>query len=141
LYPDAKFKNRLAYTTQLLVSRKFSEKFSFELAPIWVHKNLYDGIQDQKNLFLIGTGARYKIAKRMSVNLEYAARVNLAEGFTSPYHNPLSLGLDIETGGHVFQMVFSSSQPMNDVTAFSNTSGRWDGTKQLYFGFNMYRVF
>ncbi|WP_310560594.1 DUF5777 family beta-barrel protein [Flavobacterium sp.] len=141
LYPDAKFNNRLAYTTQLLVSRKFSEKFSFELTPIWVHKNLYDGIEDQKNLLLIGSGARYKIAKRMSVNLEYAARVNLAEGFTSPYHNPLSLGLDIETGGHVFQLVFSNSQPMNDITVFSNSSGRWDGNKQLYFGFNMYRVF
>jgi hypothetical protein len=141
LYPDAKFHNRLAYTTQLLVSRKFSDKFSLELAPILVHKNLYDGIEDQKNLILLGSGARYKISKRMSVNLEYAARLNLAEGFTSPYHNPLSLGLDIETGGHVFQMVFSSSQPMNDVTAFSNSSGRWDGTKQLYFGFNMYRVF
>jgi hypothetical protein len=140
-YPDAKFNNRLAYTTQLLVSRKFSDKFSFEIAPIWVHKNLYDGIEDQKELYLLGSGARYKISKRMSVNLEYAARLNLAEGFTSPYHNPLSLGLDIETGGHVFQMVFSSSQPMNDVTAFSNSSGRWDGTKQLYFGFNMYRVF
>jgi hypothetical protein len=141
LYPAAKFNNRLAYTTQLLVSRKFSDKFSLELAPIWVYKNLYDGIEDQKNLLLIGSGARYKIAKRMSVNLEYAARVNLAEGFNSPYQNPLSLGLDIETGGHVFQLVFSNSQPMNDVTVFSNSSGRWDGNKQLYFGFNMYRVF
>lgn len=141
LYPDAKFNHRLAYSTQLLVSRKFSEKFSLEIVPIWIHKNLYDGILDQKDLLLLGTGARYKIAKRMSVNLEYAARVNLPEGSTSTYHNPLSLGLDIETGGHVFQMVFSSSQPMNDVTAFSNSSGRWDGRKQFYFGFNMYRVF
>ena len=141
LYPDAKFNNRLAYSTQLLVSRKFSEKFSLEIAPIWIHKNLYDGILDQKDLLLLGTGARYKIAKRMSVNLEYAARVNLPEGYTSSYHNPLSLGLDIETGGHVFQMVFSSSQPMNDVTAFSNSTGRWDGKKKFYFGFNMYRVF
>ncbi|PWA07245.1 DUF5777 family beta-barrel protein [Flavobacterium psychrotolerans] len=141
LTPGLKFNNRLAYTTQLLVSRKFSDSFSFELAPIYVHKNLYDGILDQKDLLLLGSGARYKLSKRLSVNLEYAARLNLPEGFTSPYHNPLSAGLDIETGGHVFQLIFSNSQPMNDVTLFSNTEGRWDGKKQLYFGFNMYRVF
>lgn len=140
-YPGLQFKNRLAYTTQLLVSRKFSDSFSFELAPIYVHKNFYDGISDQKSLILLGSGARYKLSKRLSVNLEYAARLNLPEGFRSTYHNPLSVGLDIETGGHVFQMVFSNSQPMNDVTVFSNTTGRWDGKKQLYFGFNMYRVF
>ena len=140
LFPKLQFTDRLAFTTQLLVSRKFSDKFSLELAPIYVHKNLYDDILEQKNLFLVGAGARYKVAKRMSVNLEYVARVSMPEGFTSPYHNPLSVGLDIETGGHVFQLVVSNSQPMNDVAIFSNASGNWDGGS-LYFGFNMYRSF
>ena len=139
-FPYLKFNNRLAFSTQLLISRKFSNKFSLEVAPIYVHKNLYEGGLDQKNLLLLGTGARYKIAKRLSLNLEYAARVNLPENFVSPYHNPLSLGLDIETGGHVFQLIFSNSQPMNDVAVFSNTTGNWNGGS-LYFGFNMYRVF
>jgi hypothetical protein len=89
----------------------------------------------------LGTGARYKIAKRLSLNLEYATRLNLPEGFESSYHNPLTLGLDIETGGHVFQLVISNSQAMNDAAVFTNAPGRWDGTKKLYFGFNMYRVF
>ena len=141
LMPGLQFNHRLAFTTQLLISRKFSDSFSFEIAPIYVHKNLYDGILDQKSTLLLGTGARYKIAKRLSLNLEYAARLNLPEGFVSNYHNPLTLGLDIETGGHVFQLVFSNSQAMNDAAVFTNPSGRWDGTKQLYFGFNMYRVF
>lgn len=140
LYPYLKFNNRLAYTTQLLVSRKFTDKFTLEVAPIYVHKNLYEAGLDQKNVFLVGTGARYKIAKRMSINLEYAARVSLPEGFTSPYHNPLSMGFDIETGGHVFQLVFSNSQPMNDVAVFSNATGNWNGGS-IYFGFNMYRSF
>ena len=139
-YPYLKFNNRLAFTTQILVSRKFSDKFSLEMAPIYVHKNLFEGGLEQKDLLLAGLGARYKIAKRMSVNLEYAARVNMPENFVSPYHNPLSVGLDIETGGHVFQLVFSNSQPMNDVAVFSNTAGDWNGGS-IYFGFNMYRVF
>jgi hypothetical protein len=136
-----KFNHRLAYTTQLLVSRKISERLTVETAPIYVHKNLYDAIDDQKDLFLLGTGARYKLSKRLSLNLEYAARLNLPEDTNSKYHNPLSIGLDIETGGHVFQLVFSNGQTMNDVSMFSNTKGRWDGKQELYFGFNMYRVF
>ncbi|MEO5776106.1 MAG: DUF5777 family beta-barrel protein [Flavobacterium sp.] len=140
LYPGLKFNNRLAFTSQVLVSRKFSNSFSGELAGIFVHKNLYDGLLDQKNIYLVGAGTRYKVAKRLSVNLEYAARLNLPEGSSSPYKNPLTVGLDIETGGHVFQLVFSNSQPMNDVAIFSNAGGDW-GKGSLYFGFNMYRVF
>jgi len=140
LYPGLKFNNRLAFTSQLLASRKFSTSFSGELAAIYVHKNLYDGLLDQKNVYLIGAGTRYKIAKRLSINLEYAARLNVPDDTNSIYSNPLSIGLDIETGGHVFQLVFSNSQPMNDVAVFSNAGGDW--TKgSVYFGFNMYRVF
>jgi hypothetical protein len=141
LMPGLKFNHRLAFTSQLLISRKFNDSFSLEVAPIYVHKNLYDGLLDQKSTLLIGTGARCKLSKRLSLNLEYAARLNLPEEFVSVYHNPLTLGLDIETGGHVFQLVFSNSQPMNDAAIFTNATGRWDGKQQLYFGFNMYRVF
>jgi Membrane bound beta barrel domain (DUF5777) len=138
--PGLKFNNRLAYSTQLIVSRKFSESLSFELAPIYVHKNLYDGILDQENVLLLGAGGRCKLSKRLSLNLEYAARLNLPDEFKSQYQNPLSVGLDIETGGHVFQMVFSNSQPMNDVTVYTNTNNKANGGG-IYFGFNMYRVF
>lgn len=140
LYPELKFTNRLAYSSQLFISRKFSESFSLQVAPMYIHKNFYDGELDQEDLYLIGSGARYKLSKRLSVNLEYAARLNVKDKNTTPYQNPLTVGLDIETGGHVFQMVFSNSQPMNDVIAFSNASGNWDGGA-IYFGFNMYRVF
>ncbi len=138
--PGIKFNNRLAFSSQLIISRKFSDSFSFEIAPIYVHKNLYEYGVEQKNQYFLGTGARYKLSKRLSLNLEYAARMILVEGFVSPYHNPLSVGLDIETGGHVFQLVVSNSQPMNDVAVFTNTRGDWNGGS-LYFGFNMYRVF
>ncbi len=138
--PGIKFTDRLAYSSQLLISRKFSDSFSFEIAPIYLHKNLYEYGVEQKNQYFMGVGARYKLSKRLSVNLEYAARMIIVEGFVTPYHNPLSVGLDIETGGHVFQLVVSNSQPMNDVAVFSNTTGNWNGGS-LYFGFNMYRVF
>lgn len=140
IYPQLKFNNRLAFSSQLLLSRKFSESFSAELAPILVHKNLYDEATEKKDLYLIGMGGRYKLSKRLSLNIDYAARLG-SEIETSPYHNPLTVGLDIDTGGHIFQMVFSNGQPMTDVTFLSNSIGSWEGKKALYFGFNMYRVF
>ena len=140
LYPGLKFNNRLAFTTQLLVSRKFSNSFSAELAGIFVHKNLYDELTEQKNTYLLGTGARFKISKRLSINLDYAARLNLPKAYDYTYHNPMTLGLDIETGGHVFQLVLSNSQTMNDVSYYTTASGINQG-KDIFFGFNMYRVF
>jgi hypothetical protein len=140
-YPQLQFSDRLAFSSQLLISRKFSEKFSLEVAPIYVHKNLYDDTTEKADLFLLGTGARYKLSKRMSLNLEYTSRLNnIDDDISTKFHNPLSLGIDIETGGHVFQMVFSNSQAMNDVTLFSNATGKW-ASKGIFFGFNMYRVF
>ncbi len=137
-YPGLKGTNRLAYTSQLPISRKFSEAFSLEINPIWVHKNLYEQNIEKKDQFLLATGGRYKVSKRMSINLEYAARISQPK--KSLYQNPLTIGLDIETGGHVFQMVFSNSQAMNDVAYFTNATGKWND-KGIFFGFNMYRVF
>ncbi len=140
LYPDLKANDRFAYTTQLIVSRKLNNSLSLEVNPILVHKNLYDELSDQKNTFLLGTGARCKISKRLSVNLDYAARLNMPEAYDFSSHNPITLGLDIETGGHVFQLVLSNSQTMNDVAYYTTASGI-KGGKGIFFGFNMYRVF
>jgi hypothetical protein len=138
IYPGLEAYNRFAYSTQLLISRKFTEKFSAELTPIYIHKNLYDQTTEREDQFTIGMGGRYKLTKRLSVNLEYAPRINAPEN--TVYHDLLSMGLDIDTGGHIFQLVFSNCQTMNDVYLFSNATGKWNGGS-LYFGFNLYRVF
>jgi hypothetical protein len=138
IYPGLEFNNRLAYSTQLLISRKFSDKFSAEVTPIYIHKNLYDPTTEKEDQFAIGMGGRYKVAKRISLNLEYAPRIDAPEN--NVYHDLLSIGMDIETGGHIFQLVFSNCQTMNDVYVFSNATGDWFGGS-LYFGFNLYRVF
>lgn len=139
LYPNLQFTNRLAYSSQLLMSRKFSEALSFEIGGVYVHKNLFDEALELEDQYLVAVGGRCKLSKRLSVNLDYAYKVNQLAN-APLYQNPLTLGLDIETGGHVFQMVFSNSQPMNDVAVFTNATGNWNGGS-LYFGFNMYRVF
>ena len=135
-YPHLQFGDRLSYLTQALNSRRFSDDFSLQLTPSYVHKNLYEPNIEDKNQFLAGLGGRYKISKRISINAEYF--VNFDNH--SFYKNPLSLGMDIETGGHVFQLLFSNSQLNSDIGYLTNATGNW-GKGHIYFGFNLYRVF
>lgn len=137
-FPLLKTSNRFAFSTQLPISRKFSNTFSMELNPIYIHKNLYEPLFEEADNFLLALGGRYKVSKRISINAEYAVRLNAKE--TNLYHNPATIGLDVETGGHIFQLVFSNSQAMNDITYFTNATGITEG-KGIYFGFNLYRVF
>lgn len=135
-YPHLKFGDRLSYLTQALISRRFNDSFSLQLSPSYVHKNLYEPTIESNNQFLTGLGGRYKISKRISVNAEYF--VNFDKN--SFYKNPLSLGMDIETGGHVFQLLFSNSQLNSDIGYLTNATGKWE-KGQVFFGFNLYRVF
>jgi len=135
-FQKLEFSNRISYLSQLLISRRFSESFSLQLSPSYVHKNLYMPNTDEKDQMLAGLGGRYKISKRVSINAEYF--VNFSE--SDVYKNPASLGVDIETGGHVFQLLFSNSQVNSDIGYLTNATGDW-GKGNIYFGFNLYRVF
>ena len=135
-YPKIEFSDRLTYISQLLISRKVSDRLSLELAPSFIHKNLYNPDTENDNQFTLGTGGRLKLTKRLSLNFEYGAN------FDKPsfYNNPLSVGLDIETGGHVFQLIFTNSQSMTESGYLTNAAGDW-GKGDFFFGFNLYRVF
>jgi hypothetical protein len=135
-YPRLEFKDRMTYVQQLLISRKIGQKLSLELVPSFVHKNLYNPDIERDNQFSFGGGGRYKITKRLSVNLEYMHNFDKPEF----YKNPLSVGLDVETGGHVFQLIFTNSQSMSESGYLTNASGDW-GKGDFFFGFNLYRVF
>lgn len=149
VYPNLKFENRLSYVTQLLVSRKFSEKLSLEIAPSIFHENTLRDILDENNAvispnpqentqFAVGLGGRYKLTNRWSVNVDYAAHLNRAS--QSNYRNPLSIGVDLETGGHVFQMHFTNAQAMHETGYLGQTVGDWS-KGEIAFGFNLVRVF
>lgn len=137
-YPFIKFYDRLGYTTQLLISRRFSNKFSFELAPSYVRQNLtLEGSQEHNQLAL-GAGGRLKLSKRMSINMDYVYNLNRADD--TAFKNPLTLGVDIETGGHVFQLLFSNAQSTNEPGFISYAEGDWS-KGDIFFGFNIVRVF
>ena len=137
-YPKMTFKNRIIYVNQVLISRKFSDKLSLELAPTYFHENFVINEFQQNSQFAVGFGGRYKLSKRISLNMDYAAHLNRVS--SSVFNNPLSVGIDIETGGHVFQMHFTNSQGIHEAGFLGNSTGDW--TKgNVYFGFNLVRVF
>ena len=137
-YPYLKDGDRLSYATQLLISRRISNKFSLELAPTFVRQNLVLEPFQKHNQIALGAGGRMKVSKRMSINLDYV--YNFSRHQNSVYNNPLTIGLDIETGGHVFQLLFSNAQSTNEPGFVSNAEGNW-GDGKVYFGFNIVRVF
>ncbi len=141
-YSDKNYLNaryRTAYFTQLLLARKFSNRISLQVVPTWLHYNLVPLTRDKNDVFAVGVGGRIKITKRMSINAEYNF-VPDNQLVSQERHNSLSLGLDIETGGHVFQLIFTNSQAMTEPQYIGQTTGRWS-KGDIFFGFNVSRIF
>jgi hypothetical protein len=134
------FTSRLAYVTQILVARKISEGFSVQLTPTYLHRNLVATELDPNDILALGAGARLKLSKRISFNGEYYYIANPKTYLSQQIYNPLSLGFDIETGGHVFQLFFTNSLGMTEKQFIGATTGRWR-KGDIHFGFNISRVF
>ncbi|MDJ0645368.1 MAG: DUF5777 family beta-barrel protein [Flavobacteriaceae bacterium] len=132
------FKHRVAYVSQILVSRKFNKNFSLQVIPTLVHENLTKLESQDNTQYALGIGGRHKLTKRWSINLDYGWHLNRVSN--SPFRNPLSIGFDLETGGHVFQLHFTNAQPMNANGFLTQGVGDW-GDGDFFFGFNLSRVF
>jgi hypothetical protein len=132
------FSSRLAYYYQVIVGRKFTEGFTLQLTPTMVHHNLVPVHTQPNDVFALGVGGRLKVTKRMALTWDYFYLFNGIEKDVN-YH-PLSVGIDIETGGHVFQLHFSNATGMNERAFISETTNRWSKA-ELRFGFNLSRVF
>ena len=132
------FTSRMSYYHQLLIARKISNVLSLQVMPSLVHRNLVSSEEDQNDVYAIGLAVRYKLTNRLSVNGEYFYQL---PGYNaSNTFNSLAVGLDIETGGHVFSVHITNSQGMIENYFIAQTDG--DITKgDIYFGFNINRVF
>jgi hypothetical protein len=135
---DNYFSSRMQYTHQLLIARKFNNDLSLQLTPTLVHKNLVPTLQDKNDILAMGFGGRYKLTQRFSVNGEYI--YVLPNQITSTFYNSLSLGVDIETGGHVFQLHLTNSTSMLEPGFITESVGQWKNGG-IHFGFNVSRVF
>lgn len=134
--PD--IESRLTYCYQVIIARKFTPSFSFQISPTVVHRNAVPENQDDNDIYALGGGGRIKLTKRLSLNAEYYYQFNRVTG--SPIENSVAIGFDIETGGHVFQLHFTNSRAMIEKGFITETTG--DFFKgDIHFGFNISRTF
>lgn len=130
--------SRMAFYNELIIGRKFNDLFSLQVSPTFVHRNLVVLNADQNDVYALGIGTRIKISKRTAFVVDYHY---ILKGLDKTiFKDPLSIGFDIETGGHVFQLHFSNASGMNEKAFITNTINSW-GKAEVRFGFNLSRVF
>jgi hypothetical protein len=150
--PDSlfqKFVYRFSYTHQLIIARKFSERFSFELLPSINHRNVVreyvnanNNATEQNTIFALGFAGRYKLTQRFAVVADYFYTFSdfRKNNPDIPYYSPFGVGVEIETGGHVFTMNLTNSSGIIENAFIPYTADSW-GTGAFKFGFNISRVF
>lgn len=134
---NIQLEDRMSYTSQLLIARKVNRNLSLQLMPTMVHKNMVDTTETNDQLAL-GIGCRLKVTRSVALTSEYYHRFNVKQG--NPYYNPLGFGVEIETGGHVFQLVMTNSRGLTERAYLTETAGDFfKGT--IHLGFNITRTF
>ncbi len=143
---DLNLPDRMTYAHQLIFARKFSQRFSMMISPSLVHFNLVEFREQNNTHVIIPAGMRIKINNRIALTAEYAPQLTRnfrqapVSGDRENYINSFSIGVDIETGGHVFQLHLTNSRGLLDPEWMLQTNGDWlEGA--IFFGFNISRVF
>ncbi|MEX2568270.1 MAG: DUF5777 family beta-barrel protein [Cyclobacteriaceae bacterium] len=138
--PEREYRSsdRYAFTHQLLVARKFSNSLSFQIMPSLVHRNLVSTAAEDNLIYAIGIGGRQKLTPSVALTFEYYYQFNNYS--PNAYQNPIAIGFDIETGGHVFQLHFTNSRPTFERGFMTETTGDFFNG-DIHFGFNITRTF
>jgi hypothetical protein len=138
---DFSFAQRLEHVHQLMIARKFGEVISVQLMPSYLRRTPVPALPEQTDLLAMGTGLSFRVTNGFSLNLEYFHLLNKDISLNPvQLYNPLSVGFDLETGGHIFQLIFTNSISMTEHGIIGNTTGNWlEG--DIHFGFNISRVF
>jgi len=136
--PEFESVDRLAFTGQLLIARKFTSALSLQLVPTIVHKNAVDQSFEKNDQFALGVGGRLKVTKSIALTTEYYHNFSMMDN--SPYYNSIGFGIDIETGGHVFQLIMTNGFGLTERAFITETTENFfDG--DIHFGFNVTRTF
>ena len=134
------FTSRMSYAYQVLIARKFNDRFSLQIAPTMIHKNLVENITDKNDIFALVGLARLKLTKRISIGAEYAYRLSIYTQNMSQYHNSMGISMEIETGGHVFQIIATNSFGIVESQTIPYTTDNFI-KGQFMLGFNIGRFF
>ena len=139
--PDRKnyFSSRISYSDQVILARKFGQRFSLQIMPTYVHINLVPTTEDHNNVFSLGAGGRVKISQRVAINAEYYYLLP-KQIRSTPATSAISVGIDIDTGGHIFQVFLTNAMGENTESIVTQTTGKWQNGN-IFLGFNISRIF
>lgn len=131
------FSERSSFAFQVMAGRRFTEKLSLQLSPMmayFVDPNPIFLIEGDQNLYLaLGFSGKYKISGKSSLTMQWIPNLN------NDLRNNIGFGIDLEAGGHVFQMYFVTSQLLNEQYLLAGGNGA--PGDQFRLGFNVNRVF
>jgi hypothetical protein len=140
------FEDRMNFVSQIIFARKFNSNISVTITPGYVHRN-FTAFRDQNDLFTLGAGGRAKISKRMSIVVDYylpfrnkSDKAYLEQVNGLKFYNPLGVGLEIETGGHVFHLNFTNATAIEEMQYLTQTNSSWL-KGQYRWGFSISRRF
>lgn len=137
------FTSRLSFVNQLIITRKFNDYVSVAITPTMVHQNLVETKAQSHDIYAVGLGASVKISRSTRFNFEYIPRLNARDEKKldgTQYYDAFAFGLDIETGGHVFQLHFTNGAGLIEQQFISQNANKLS-LNTLRFGFNLSRVF
>lgn len=137
-YPNMRWADRLSYCTQLIFSKEFGRRFTFQVAPAFVRQNLVWEQTQRHEQFALGLGLQYALSPSMTLMLDHSMHFNRTEN--SKFKDPLTLTWAIHTAGHDFQLLFTNARAMTEVGYVSNAEGDW-WAGNIFFGFNIVRTF
>ena len=134
-----KTSHRMAYTAQVLIARKFSERFSFQVMPSYTHRNIVPS-EDTNGIFAVGAAARIQLNKVFGIIADLTLPVTDDRPATENFYAPMGIGLEMETGGHIFQVNFTNAQGISENDYIPYTQSNW-GDGEFRLGFTISRLF
>ena len=137
---DLYLEGRFDYVNQLLIGSKITDEISLQIAPTWVHRNLTDSVDEPNEIYSVGAGGRYLFSRSMSVNAEYYYTIPTFDAHDAT-KNMFTIGFDLETGGHVFQLYFTNANFLHPGKFALNQNGNFFKDRDINFGFSMLRAF
>jgi len=137
-----KFAHRVSYTAQILIARKFSQRFTLQIMPGYTHRNKVD-FDDVNGIFSVGAATRIQINKVFGIIADatflLADRPNEIDG-SQKFFAPMGIGLEIDTGGHIFQINFTNATGIIENDYIPYTTSNW-GDNEFRLGFTISRIF
>ena len=134
------FNQRLSYTHMAILGRRFGDRLSLSLIPTFIHRNLVAN-SDKNNVYAMGASGTFKVTKTLGIMAEYFYQMPRNRSYNDrTYRDPIGVGIEIETGGHVFQLTLNNAKGLTPSQFIPYSTAKW-GEGNFRFGFSINRLF